>query len=129
MLLHQVNANPFKGNKWTVLAKKQGYPARSVFKLQAIHEQLKVFEAGDIVLDLGCAPGSWAMYASKQVALAHLLPFSCLALDMSRLSPAYFLPVSTTFRYASMHVVAGGLSSVFVCFRLLVSALLCPCLL
>jgi 23S rRNA (uridine2552-2'-O)-methyltransferase len=38
-----------------------------VFKLQEIHEKHHVFQLNDIVLDLGCSPGSWALYAAKQV--------------------------------------------------------------
>jgi len=59
-----------KGKKvdyYTELAKKQGYPARSVFKLKEIDEKYKIFKKGDKVLDLGSAPGSWIMYVSEKV--------------------------------------------------------------
>lgn len=48
-------------------AKAQGYAARSVFKLQEIDQRLRLFRAGQKVLDLGAAPGSWAQYASQHV--------------------------------------------------------------
>jgi 23S rRNA (uridine2552-2'-O)-methyltransferase len=48
-------------------AKAQGYPARSVFKLQEIDQKLVLFRAGQRVLDLGAAPGSWSLYASGRV--------------------------------------------------------------
>ncbi len=58
-----------KGNKWedhyTRKAKKDKYPARSVYKLQEIQKKFKVIKKGDKVLDLGCAPGSWLIYASE----------------------------------------------------------------
>jgi len=44
-------------------AKKQGYPARSIFKLKQINEKYKILKSGDRVLDLGCAPGSWLLYS------------------------------------------------------------------
>ncbi len=40
-------------------AKRDGYVARSAYKLIEIHERFKVFRPGQRVLDLGCAPGSW----------------------------------------------------------------------
>ncbi|MBF0099550.1 MAG: RlmE family RNA methyltransferase [Desulfobacterales bacterium] len=48
-------------------AKKEGYPARSVYKLMEIQNKFKLFQQGFHVLDIGCAPGSWLMYASSIV--------------------------------------------------------------
>ena len=48
-------------------AKEENYPARSVYKLKEIDEKYKIVEKGDIVLDIGCAPGSWSLYLSKKV--------------------------------------------------------------
>lgn len=48
-------------------AKKQGFLARAVFKLEEIDQQFKIFKPGQRVLDLGCAPGSWLQYARGRV--------------------------------------------------------------
>jgi 23S rRNA (uridine2552-2'-O)-methyltransferase len=48
-------------------AQKAGFRARAVFKLQEIDEAVRLFQRGDRVLDLGCAPGSWLQYARGQV--------------------------------------------------------------
>ncbi len=40
-------------------AKKQNYLARAVYKLEEIQKRFKILRAGDRVLDLGAAPGSW----------------------------------------------------------------------
>jgi 23S rRNA (uridine2552-2'-O)-methyltransferase len=48
-------------------AKKAGYPARSVFKLQEIDRRARLFRPGQRVLDLGAAPGSWTLYAAESV--------------------------------------------------------------
>jgi len=48
-------------------AKKEGYPARSVYKLQEINQKFHIFHQNDIVLDLGCAPGSWLLYIQKVI--------------------------------------------------------------
>lgn len=52
---------------YTDKAKKSGYPARSVYKLEEIQNKHAVLHPGDAVLDIGAAPGSWSMYASEQV--------------------------------------------------------------
>ncbi len=43
-------------------SKEQGYPARSVFKLQEIQEKFGLVRPGGRVLDLGASPGSWSLY-------------------------------------------------------------------
>jgi 23S rRNA (uridine2552-2'-O)-methyltransferase len=48
-------------------AKKEGFLARAVFKLEEIDQQFKLFKSGQRVLDLGCAPGSWLQYARSRV--------------------------------------------------------------
>ncbi len=48
-------------------AKKEKYPARSVFKLEEAQQKHKIIKPGNKVLDLGCHPGSWSIYAAKQV--------------------------------------------------------------
>ncbi|MEK9153231.1 MAG: RlmE family RNA methyltransferase, partial [Patescibacteria group bacterium] len=56
-----------KENFFTQKAKEEGYPARSVYKLQEIDRKFGIFQEGDAVLDLGGAPGSWLLYISRQV--------------------------------------------------------------
>lgn len=51
----------------TRAAKAQGYPARSVFKLEEIDRRTKLLSPGQRVLDLGAAPGSWSLYAATRV--------------------------------------------------------------
>ncbi len=48
-------------------AKKDKYPARSVYKLEEALNKHKFIRRGDSVLDLGCYPGSWSLYASEVV--------------------------------------------------------------
>ncbi len=60
--------NPYaKPDAKTLEARAKGYPARSVFKLQEIDRRMRVFRAGQNVIDLGAAPGSWSLYASERV--------------------------------------------------------------
>ncbi len=48
-------------------AKREGYAARAVYKLEEIDGKVDLFRTGDRVLDLGCAPGSWLQYARQRV--------------------------------------------------------------
>lgn len=48
-------------------ARREGYAARSAYKLLQIQEKWKIIRPGDRVLDLGCAPGSWLQVASQIV--------------------------------------------------------------
>lgn len=48
-------------------AKKDKYPARSVYKLEEVQKKYRLMRRGDSVLDLGCYPGSWSLYASEIV--------------------------------------------------------------
>src|SRR5262245_19223095 len=48
-------------------AKREGYPARSVYKLQEIDRRVQLLRRGQRVLDLGAAPGSWTQFAAQRV--------------------------------------------------------------
>jgi len=48
-------------------AKKEGYVARSVYKLQEVDKRYHLFKKGNKVLDLGASPGSWLQYIAKVV--------------------------------------------------------------
>lgn len=74
-----MTAKRFKDNKqkpkgaakwedhYTRKARKENYPARSVYKLEEIQKRYALIRKGDRVLDLGCAPGSWLLYAAGRV--------------------------------------------------------------
>lgn len=50
---------------YSIRAKKEGYPARSVYKLEEIHRRFRVIPRDARLLDIGAAPGSWTLYALK----------------------------------------------------------------
>jgi len=74
-----------KLDHWSLKAQKEGYPARSVYKLKEIDEKFGLLRKGREtlrVLDLGAAPGSWSLYVLRKlagtgfVAAADLSPLS-----------------------------------------------------
>ena len=48
-------------------AKREGFLARAVYKLEEIDTKHAILKPGQRVLDLGCAPGSWLQYAGQRV--------------------------------------------------------------
>lgn len=54
-------------------AKQEGYPARSVYKLEEAQVKYRLIARGNRVVDLGCRPGSWSLYASRVVGPAGLV--------------------------------------------------------
>ena len=56
-----------KNDYYSRLAKREHYPARSVYKLEQINMKYKVLKARDRVLDLGCTPGSWLLFLAEKI--------------------------------------------------------------
>src|SRR5689334_7761341 len=78
--------NPYAGaDSRTRAAKAQGYPARSVFKLEEIDRRIRLLRAGQRILDLGAAPGSWSLYASQRVGAAGRV----LAIDIQEIRQVF----------------------------------------
>ncbi len=50
------------------LAQKEGYRARAAYKLKEIDESDKLIKPGQIIVDLGCTPGSWSQYVRRKLA-------------------------------------------------------------
>ncbi|MDM4764825.1 RlmE family RNA methyltransferase [Pelomonas sp. SE-A7] len=50
------------------LAQKEGYRARAAYKLKEIDEELKLIRPGQVVVDLGAAPGAWSQYLRRRFA-------------------------------------------------------------
>ena len=79
------------------LAQREGYRARAAYKLKEIDEQLHLLAPGQLVVDLGAAPGAWSQYvrrkfgrgaaASDPAAAPGPLHGTILALDLLPLEP------------------------------------------
>ena len=54
-----------KPDHYTNRAKREGYQARSVYKLQELQQKFRLVDPTSRVLDLGAAPGSWSRYILK----------------------------------------------------------------
>jgi 23S rRNA (uridine2552-2'-O)-methyltransferase len=83
--------NPYVGDSRTRRAKLEGYPARSVYKLEEIDQRCRLLRPGQRVLDLGAAPGSWSLYAAARVGAKGLI----VAVDLKPIEQAFPAQVVT----------------------------------
>jgi len=71
-----------KPDHYSQRARREGYPARSVYKLQEIQQKFHILRRGTRVLDVGAAPGSWSKYALTVLGRSGVV----VAVDLSPLS-------------------------------------------
>jgi 23S rRNA (uridine2552-2'-O)-methyltransferase len=69
------------------LAKKEGYRSRAAYKILEIHEKFKIFTKGQIVVDLGAAPGGWSQVAVQKVFAEKSWGGKVLAVDLLEMAP------------------------------------------
>ncbi|ADP70911.1 ribosomal RNA methyltransferase RrmJ/FtsJ [Rhodomicrobium vannielii ATCC 17100] len=55
---------------YVAAAKRDGYRSRAAYKLEEIAEKYGLLKPGDIVVDLGAAPGGWSQVAANRVKAA-----------------------------------------------------------
>ena len=61
------NSRRDKADSYTLRARKEGYPARSVYKLEEINQAHRLIKPGYSVLDVGAAPGSWTLFTHREL--------------------------------------------------------------
>jgi 23S rRNA (uridine2552-2'-O)-methyltransferase len=49
-------------------AKQEGYRSRAAYKLLELQQRFRLIRPGDVVVDLGAAPGGWLQVAAKLVS-------------------------------------------------------------
>jgi 23S rRNA (uridine2552-2'-O)-methyltransferase len=60
--------NDHMNDPYVRLAQREGYRARAAYKLKEIDEALGLFRPGQVVVDLGSAPGAWSQYLRRRFA-------------------------------------------------------------
>jgi 23S rRNA (uridine2552-2'-O)-methyltransferase len=60
--------NDHVNDPYVKLAQKEGFRARAAYKLKEIDEQLGLIKPGNVVVDLGCAPGAWSQYVRRRLS-------------------------------------------------------------
>lgn len=69
------------------LAQKHGYRARAAFKLKEIDEADRLIRPGQVVVDLGAAPGSWSQYVRERMKRGAGIAGRIVALDVLPMEP------------------------------------------
>ena len=64
-------------------SKREGYRSRSAYKLTEIDERDKLLASGQLIVDLGAAPGGWSQVAAKRVGAAGTV----VAIDLLQMEP------------------------------------------
>ena len=64
-------------------SKKDGYRSRSAYKLTEIDDRDKLLKGGQVVVDLGAAPGGWSQVAAKRVGPSGKV----IAIDLLAMEP------------------------------------------
>jgi len=103
-----------KPDHFSRMARKQGYEARSVFKLEEVQRRCRLLKRGDFVVDLGCKPGSWSRFALETIGKSGRL----VGIDLESISmpPGVFLEASVfevTHEVFREHL--GGPANVVLC--------------
>jgi 23S rRNA (uridine2552-2'-O)-methyltransferase len=66
-------------------AKKEGYKARSAFKLEEIQDKFHLITKDTKnVLDIGCAPGSRMQYTVAQLQKLHVKDYQVIGFDLKK---------------------------------------------
>ena len=83
--------NDHVNDPYVKLAKKEGYRARAAYKLKEIDETFGLIKPGNLVVDLGSAPGAWSQYVRRKLsplgAAAGDLNGTILAVDLLPMEP------------------------------------------
>lgn len=88
--------NDHVNDPYVKLAQRDGYRARAAYKLKEIDETLGLIKPGDLVVDLGSAPGAWSQYVRRRLsprsavgggAAVGALNGTIIALDMLPMEP------------------------------------------
>jgi 23S rRNA (uridine2552-2'-O)-methyltransferase len=72
-----------KDEPYYKMAKKESYHSRASYKLLQLNNKFNIIKKGDIVLDLGAAPGGWSQVALEKVGEEGLV----VGVDLQRIKP------------------------------------------
>lgn len=69
-------------DEFVLKSHKDGFRSRAVYKLQEIQERDRIIKPGQVIVDLGAAPGGWSQYAGRIVgAKGRMVALDILPMD------------------------------------------------
>ncbi|MCA3564937.1 MAG: RlmE family RNA methyltransferase [Methylocystis sp.] len=72
---------------YVMRAKEEGWRSRAAFKLIEIDEKHRILKHGQIIVDLGAAPGGWSQYAAKKVGSVSGRGGKVIGIDLLPIEP------------------------------------------
>ncbi|MCH7344106.1 RlmE family RNA methyltransferase [Pelomonas sp. CA6] len=66
--LNKAWLNDHVTDPYVKLAQKEGYRSRAAYKLKELDEEFQLTRPGQVVVDLGAAPGAWSQYLRRRFA-------------------------------------------------------------
>jgi 23S rRNA (uridine2552-2'-O)-methyltransferase len=83
--------NDHVNDPYVKLAQKEGFRARAAYKLKEIDETLGLIKPGQVLVDLGSAPGAWSQYLRRRLsphgAAMGELQGTIIAMDLLPMEP------------------------------------------
>lgn len=89
-------------------AKKERYRSRAAFKLKQLNEKFRIVKKGDVVLDLGAAPGGWMQVLREIVADEGLV----VGVDLDDIRPFKFENIKAIKGDFTKDEVAGEIKKI-----------------
>lgn len=89
-------------------AKKERYRSRAAFKLKQLNEKFRIVKKGDVVLDLGAAPGGWMQVLREIVADEGLV----VGVDLDDIKPFKFENIKAIKGDFTKDEVAGEIKKI-----------------
>jgi len=90
---------------YSKLARLKEFPARSVFKLEEIQDRFGLLKAGQKVLDLGAAPGSWSQFCLQRLGRKGAL----VGVDLEPVS--FKVPPGPKYRFLQGDIFSSEITS------------------
>lgn len=79
-----------ESDPYVLASRREGYRSRASYKLLELDRAYKLFRPGQVVVDLGAAPGGWAQVAARRIAPGGRV-FACDLLPMADIPGVTFL--------------------------------------
>jgi 23S rRNA (uridine2552-2'-O)-methyltransferase len=71
---------------YVAAAKREGYRSRAAFKLSEIDDKYGLLKPGQVIVDLGAAPGGWSQVAAERIKATDGSG-ALVAIDLSEMAP------------------------------------------
>lgn len=95
---------------WSRAASQAGFASRAAFKLTALDEKFKILKPGQIVLDLGAAPGAFSQVALKAIKPGGKL----IAVDQQAIDKSVFEKYQNMFQFYRADIFQWQVPAPFV---------------